>query len=158
MHVSKLFVVSIMLLVLSSQFLVAASFAGASEDTAASALANAEESIVLAYQATLNAEEAGANVSGLLVRLNEAGQLLASAQIEYRLDDFEKANELSESSKSIAEEVQNAAVNLKDSALSESAQRMLSTMVASVLGVASIALVSLYAWYLLKKRCGSTGF
>jgi len=150
MHGLKLLLVSIMLLVLSSQFLAAASYADANEDMAASTLASAEESIVLAYQATLNAEEAGANVSGLLVRLNEAGQLLASAQTEYRLGDFEKANELSESSKSIGEEVQNAAVDLRGSALSQSVQRMVSTMVASVVGVASIA-------YLLKKRYGSTG-
>jgi len=41
--------------------------------------------------------------------------------------------------------------------LSEVVQRMLFTMVASVVGVALIALGSLCVWHILKRRHGSSG-
>jgi len=145
-------------LVMASQTSVYLTFADVSEPEAASALANAEEAVVSAYREALKAEEAGANVSSLLVRLNEAGQYLARAQIEYRLGDFEKTTDFANSSRSIGEEVQDAAVRLKDSALSESVRRMLFTMIVSVVGVAVIALGSLWVWHLLKKRYSSGDF
>jgi len=144
-------------LVLTSQFFVFATFAEVSESEASLALANAEVTVVSAYQAVLKAEEAGANVSGLLDRLNEAGENLAYARMAYNHNprDLDKTISFANSGKDIAEEVQNAAVKLRDSALSGSMRRMLYTMIASVVSVAFIALGSLWFWHLLKKRYGS---
>jgi len=144
--------VSVLLFAAASQFLVSATVAESSEDEATSALASAEGAVVSAYQAVLGAEEAGANASGLLVRLNEAGGYLAQAHMACRLGDFDEATRSANLSRSIGEEVQNDAVALKDSALSDSLQRMVLTMIASVLGVVLIALGSLWVWLLLKKR------
>jgi len=143
-----------MFIVIAFQFSVVATFAEGSEDVAA-AFANAEETVISAYQAVLKAEEAGANVSDLLVRLNEAGELLAQARMAYNRSAFDEATHLANSSRNIGEEVQSAAVGLKDSALSEGLQRMVFTMIASVVGVAVIGLGSLWVWHLLRKRSGS---
>nr|NIR87761.1 hypothetical protein [Candidatus Bathyarchaeota archaeon] len=62
-----------------------------SEDDAAWAIIKAEDSVASGYDAVLEAEEAGANVSGLLARLNEAAMLLAEAEIAFRLGDFDEA-------------------------------------------------------------------
>jgi len=156
MSVLRFSLALMMLLAFASQAFVSLTFAEVSEYKASLALATAEEAIVSAYQEALKAEEAGANVSELYVQLNKAGESLARAYIEYKSGDFEKATNFANSSRSIGVEVQNAAVGLKDSALSQGMQRILFTMIASVVGVASIALGSLWLWHLLKKRYGSS--
>jgi len=60
------------------------------EDVVALDIAEAEEILVSAYGAVLEAEEAGANVSGLLGRLNLGGEYLAEAYAYVRLGDSEK--------------------------------------------------------------------
>jgi len=154
----KFALVLVMFLVFATQLFVIATFAELSENEAVSTLATAEGTVISAYQAVLNAEEAGANVSDLLVQLNRAGEYLARAHMEYRQGNFEKATDFANSGRSIGEEVQSAAVELKDSALSEGLQRMVFTMIASVLGVAVIALGSLWIWHFLKKRYSSGSF
>lgn len=144
----------IILLVVASLFhvVVASAQIGIDEDGTASALGNAEEALVLGYQAVLKTEQSGANVSSLLVRLNGAGELLTQAHMEYRLGNFGEAISLANSSRSIGEEVQNRAMELKDLAWSQTVQRMLFTMMASVVGAAVVASGSLWVWFVLKKR------
>jgi len=86
--------------------------------------------------------------------LNDAGNLLAVARMSYRNGDFGTANLLADLTENIGEEVHNDAVRLKDTALSEGSQRSLFTMVASVVGVAAIALGSFGVWHRLRKRYG----
>ena len=148
--------VLMLLLVTTSQFLVFVTFAEVGESEAASALADAEGEVTLAYLAVLKVEEAGANVSGLMVRLNESGGFLARARMAYRLEDFDGTVSFAALSGSIGVEVQDEAVRLKNTALSESAQRMMFTMTASVLGIALIALASFWVWRLLKERYGQS--
>jgi len=150
----------IFLVFLASQFLASATFAEASENEAASALTSAENAIVSAYQEVLKAEEAGANVSGLLAQLSKAGEDLVSARMAFNHNphDFDKAVSLANSSRDIAEEVQNAAVGLEKLALSEGLQHTLFTMMASVVGMALTAFGSLWVWHLLKKRRSESGF
>jgi hypothetical protein len=152
MSVLKFSFVLFMFLVLTSQFFVVAVVAGVSEDVAASALTDAEEAVTSAYQAVLRGEEAGGDVSSLLIRLNEAGGFLARARMAYDLRDFEEAASLANSSRNIGVEVESAAVNLRDSALSEGLQHMVFTITASVIGVALIALGSFWVWRVFKHR------
>jgi len=144
--------VLLMFLVLASQFFAFEAFAEASKDVAASALTDAEGVVVSAYQAVLKAEESGANVSGMLVRLNEAGGILARARMAYSLGDFEGTASLASSSRNIGVEVENAAVELKDLALSERVQRMWFTVIGSVIGVVLIVFGSLWVWRVFKRR------
>jgi len=154
MSVLKFSLVLLILLVLASQFLVFAAFAEVTESEAASALTSAEEAVASGYQAVFSAENAGSNVSSLFVRLNDAGKLLAAARMSYRNGDFDTANLLANLGENIGEDVQNDAVRLKDTALNEGSQRKLFTVVASVAGVAVIALGSFGVWICLRKRYG----
>jgi len=154
MSVLKFFVVLLVFLVLASQFFVSVAFAEVIESEAASVLVSAEEAVVLGYHAVLGAENAGGNVSGLFVRLNDAGRLLAAARMSYRNGDFDTANLLANMGGNIGEEVHDDAMRLRDTALSEGSQRGLFTLVGSVVGVAAVALGSFGVWHRLRKRYG----
>jgi hypothetical protein len=147
----KFLLVLTLLLVFASHFVLSVTFAEVREDQASSALADAEAAVVSAYQAVLKTEEAGANVTGLLAQLNEAGEYLDRARMEYRMGDFEKAIDFAGSGRSIGVEVQNAAVKLKNSAWNESVQHSLFTMIASIVCMTLIMLGSLWVWHPLKK-------
>ena len=54
---------------------------GASEADATAAVASADQRVNVCYSAVADAEKAGANVSGLLVTLNDAGVLLSEAHL-----------------------------------------------------------------------------
>jgi len=148
----KFSLVLMVFLVFASQFLISETFAEASKDVAASALTDAEGVVVSAYQVVLRAEEAGANVSGLLVRLNEAGGFLARARMAYDFGDFEEAASFANSSRNIGVEVDNAAVELKDSAFFERVQRMWFMMIGSIIGVILVFLGSFWVWRAFKHR------
>jgi len=123
-----------------------------SEDEASLALTNAEKDLVLAYQAVLEAEQAGANVSSLVPKLNEAGEYLARAQVEYRIGHFENATNFAGSSRSIGDEVQNAAAGLKTSAFFERVQHMWFMMIGSLAGMILVFLGSFWVWRAFKRR------
>jgi len=148
----KLSLVLVMFLVLASQFFISETFAEASKDVAASALTDAEGVVASAYQAVLRAEAAGANVSGLLVRLTEAGGFLANARMAYKSGDFEEAASFANSSRNIGVEVENAADELKDSAFFERVQRMWFMMTGSIFGVILVFFGSFWVWRVFKRR------
>ena len=139
-------------LILISDFNVTGILAEAVESEAASALTDADRSVISAYQAVLEAEQAGADVSGLLDQLNDAGRDLTLANEAYVHGDFEKTIDFSSSSKNIAEEVQSLAVDLKNSAFYESVQRMWWTVIGSIVGVIAVCLGGLWIWGVLKRR------
>jgi hypothetical protein len=143
------------LLIIASLHLALATSAQISKDEAASALANSEGAITSAYQEVLKAEEVGANASSLLVRLNEAVGFLTHAHIEFKFENYSETTRLASLSTNIGMEVQNAAIELQNRALSDSVQHFLFTMVTSVSGVASFALGSFLVWHFLKKRYSS---
>ena len=133
-------------------------FTESSQEFASTTIESAEESMVSAYKAVLEAEKAGGNVSGLFARLNEAGELLASARMSFNHRDFDNATRFADLSRNIGVEVGNGAIRLKDWALSEGLQRVQFTMIASFVGVVSLALGSFLVWRFLKKRYSSSGF
>jgi len=149
--ISKLLVL-LFVFVFSASIFMSEALASNSEDAAAASIERAENALVSAYQAVLEAEEVGANVLGLLAELNEAGEFLARARMAYRLEDFDEAAGFADLGGDVGEEVERKAYELKNSAWSESVQRMWLTMVGSVLGVIFIALGSFWVWRFLKKR------
>ncbi len=68
----------------------------ADESSAALALSRAEGDAGAAFEAILEAEQVGADVSGLQVRLSEAEQALAEANVAYRLGDFDESVRLAD--------------------------------------------------------------
>ena len=148
---------SLICLILTLEFSISVSQAIGSMETqyaAVPGLGDTEEVVTLAYQAVLRAEQAGANVSELLDRLNEATSLLAQAQVAYRIGHFEEATSLASLSRNIGVGVRNDALTLRRSASSESYQSELFTVIASVGGVVLVIVGTIGAWKLLKKRYG----
>ena len=148
---SKLLVLLIVL-AFSASIFTPEILASNSEDTAIASIEGAENALVFAYQAVLEVEQVGANVSGLLAQLNEAGELLAKAHMAYRLEDFDNATSSADQSKDVGIEVKNEAYELKNSAWHENIQRLWLTIMGSVLGVIVIVSGSFWAWRFLKRR------
>ena len=138
--------------IFASFFFVSPILADSNQDTASVAIADAEETMISTYEAVLEAEQAGGNVSGLLAQLNEAGEFLASARMSYRNGDFDNAIYFADLSRNIGEEVENAAYELKDLASDEEMQRMLFTVLGSISGIVLVVSGSLWIWWFLKRR------
>lgn len=123
-----------------------------SQDVATSAISRAEEAVASAYEAVLQAEGSGANVSSLLIRLNDAGGFLAQAHVSYRLEDFDGAARFADLCRQIGEEVRVEAYDLRGLAVEEAVQRFRWTVIGSVLGVAIIVGASFLGWRIFKLR------
>jgi hypothetical protein len=148
---SKLLVLLI-ILAFSASIFTTGILASNSEDTATMSIERAENALVSAYQAVLEAERVGANTAALLARMNDAAELLAKAQVAFRLGDFDEAvssadlcYEIGENVKSEADELQFKAYGLKvmDSWL---------TMTGSVVGVVAVGFGSFWGWRVFKRR------
>lgn len=122
------------------------------EDVAVSAVDMAGEALVGAYRAVLEAEEVGANVSGLLKRFNVAGRYLAKANMCLRLRDFDSAIENADLFSGIAEEVEADAVELKKLMPQEKRQRFLLSMIGSMIAMCAIGVGSVISWQVFKGR------
>lgn len=153
----KFSLVLMLLLVVASQFFVFETFAETSKDVAASALANAEGSVVSGYQAVSKAEESGANVSSLLVRLNEAGELLARAQLAYKSGDFDSAISFAGQSQVKLNGFVVEANALKESAIQVHYWDFMVNVVGSIVGSVAVVCGSVVVWFLLKRRYEKAG-
>ena|GEM_PF-2488347 len=123
-----------------------------SQVVAASAIEKAEGVVASAYEAVLEAEEAGANVSALVARLNEAGDLLTQAHVSYRRGDFVSTARFADLCGEIGEEVRIKALELRDLAIEEAGQRFRWTMIESIVGVVAILCLSFLGWRAFKRR------
>ena len=146
-----LFVFSVIFVFLFPIF-VCDSFASVGEDLAVSAIDRAEEAVVSAYDAVLKAEQAGADVSGLLVRLNDAGEVLAEAQVAFRLGEFDEAVRLADLCIEVVEGVSGEADELRLGAHGPKVTGLLVAVFGSLVGVFVVVLGSFWAWSVFKRR------
>ncbi len=142
----------IILLVFVSPVYVPITVASVSESEASSALTSAEATAISAYHAVLTAENAGANVSDLLVQLNAAGELLAQAKMAYRLGDFDETVRSAGLCSAIAESVKNRADELNVEASRSGIPGFWVTLTASLVGIAAVSFGSFEGWRLFKRR------
>ena len=91
--------------------------AGSDQEAASSVLSAAEDAILGAYDAFTEAEQAGANVSGLLVRLNEAAGLLAEARMAFEDGNFDEATNFARLSSEFTREAASEADRLEVEAI-----------------------------------------
>ncbi len=150
--VSKLFFVFLIFSAFVTPVFVSAAFGVAGEDVAALAVEDAEASVVSAYEAVLDAERVGADVSGLLTRLTVAGQCLADARFWVELGDYDSANLCYENATRIGEEVEGEAQALRTEAYSARVTDLVLRMTVSVVGVVVIVLSSFLVWRVFKRR------
>lgn len=151
LSILRLSFVSVLFLALILSPFVSVTAGERTEDEAASALAGAETEMILAYQALLMAEEAGADVSDLLAQLNESAEFLTQARMAFQSGNFDEAVTLAAVSRNIGLDVQGDSASLKNLALSENLRRMMFAMTASMVSIALIALGSFWVWRILKR-------
>src|SRR4030043_1642739 len=122
-------------------------------DEATSKIAEADSKILQAFSAVTDATEAGANVSSLALRLNEAGGLLAKANVVFRSGDYDNATLLAEQSISLVDGVVQEAGSFKTMAESERLSRLGWAALLASVGLSLLFVVSLIGWRFVTIRC-----
>jgi len=141
--------ISLSVLLVLLRLFIPSAVLGASHYEADGSIRLAEESLSVAFKTVLGAEAAGANVSALIVRLNEAAGLLSGAEVQVKNGGFSEAIGLAGRSAKIAEDVRDEALGLRSSALVYRDFVFKVSLIGSVVGV-SVFLVfmwSLWRWF-----------
>lgn len=112
----------------------------------------ANDAVEQAFEAILDAETAGANVTILLSDLNDATDLLVRAQNAYQTGDTDTSTIHADAAISIAQQIETSALTAKEDALATGQLALLSTVVITI--VASIVFVFLlfFFWRLFRRR------
>jgi hypothetical protein len=115
-------------------------------DDASGSVWEADVAVRQAFGATLEAERAGANVSGLIFRLNEAGGILGEAEIALGDGNSSEATKKAGQCVEIAQSVKSDADVLKASALDEAQTVFWLSLFFSAAGIAVFAIVLVLVW------------
>jgi hypothetical protein len=118
---------------------------------ASSSVGGADAAVQQAFNATLDAQRSGANVSGLIFRLNEAGSVLVEAEIALEDGNSSEAASKADQCIGIAQSVRSDADVLKASALQEANVVFLSYLLFSVVGIAAFAVALMIVWSWFKR-------
>jgi hypothetical protein len=145
------FVVLVLLAVIASGGLMAVCH-GLSEADATSAVAQADQRVSACYLAVADAQKTGANVSGLLVTLDDAGVLVSEAHLALAYGNFDSASALAGQCVAKLDGFENAAGNLRDSASQARSVDFEVNVVGSAVGAVAVAVGGFLAWGYLKKR------
>jgi hypothetical protein len=120
-------------------------------DETSPSVADADVAVRQAFNATLNAERTGANVSSLILRLNEAGGILVEAEIALGNGSSSEAASDATQCVGIAQSVKSDADALKASALDEAQTLLWTYLTFSVVGVAVFVVVLVLVWRRFKR-------
>ncbi|MEM2779693.1 MAG: hypothetical protein QW791_02310 [Candidatus Bathyarchaeia archaeon] len=137
-------------MVLTAHFVKLAMCSGQNE--ADSKILLAEEEVLNCYRAVYEAEKAGANVSELLNRLNEAGWLLSQAKHAYKCGDYDLAVSLADQSLTelagFVDEAEGLRVNAEHARFLD----FMVNFVGSAVGAVAIVVGGYGVWLYLKRR------
>jgi len=150
MSASKLFFVFLVLVFLVPNF--APESSASDSDSASLAIKQAEATMASAYEAILEAEQVGANVSDLLARLNVAAENLANAHVCHGLGDFENATRFANLCYDIGKEVRNEAYELRIEAYGPDVISRLVENIGSIIGIIGIIYAGFLGWHVFKRR------
>jgi hypothetical protein len=143
-------ILAVLLLFLLPVFIVRVN--ASSEETAALAITEAEETVASAYEAVLEAEKAGANVTNLLNVLNEAGILLSKAHLAYDMGDFDSARDFAVWCKGNLTGFVDEAEALKQSAIQRRYWDFTVNVVGSAVGAVAVVVGGFASWTFLKRK------
>ncbi len=105
-----------------------------------------------AFNAVLDAEKAGANVTQLLAKLNTAGELLADAQNAFNSgNNVVNITSMAENASQIAVQVKGDALHLRDVSLVESRNIFWLTVIFSFVGTVVFLVSLLFVWRRFKR-------
>lgn len=135
-----------------SSFLLSGQNVFAQTDQTTSKLQEANKAVDQAFSAVLDAEKAGANVTGQLTQLNIAQEDLAQAENSYRTGDLSTVYVQADTALRLTNQVIVSAQNAKQTAL-VSSQNVFCQKIALIATVASIfVLVLSLVWRWFKSR------
>jgi hypothetical protein len=120
-------------------------------DDASSSVKSADSDLGLAFNATLDAERASANVSGLIASLNAAGGLLDEAEVALAEGNSSGAASMADQCIVIAESVQSEAGTLKASASAQARTTFWTYLTFSVVSSAAFTVALLLVWRRFKR-------
>jgi hypothetical protein len=123
---------------------------GVSAEDATAAVASADSTLQVAFVTVSDAERAGANVSGLIARLNEAGSALTSARVALDAGNYSGAASLAALSEGLADAVAADAAVSKDNAVTQASHWWV-TVSLSLVGSASLLAVLFLLWRRFKR-------
>jgi len=123
-----------------------------SESEAALRIDEAETAVNSAYVKVLEAEEKGADVSALLVKLNFGARNISEAQMRFRNGDFVSAVYYADLSVQSVEGLIEEAEQLKVLASDQYREKSFLTVTTSVVAIVVIILGDVICWQLFKKR------
>jgi len=121
------------------------------EADARSAIAAAEEKIVVCYRAVAGADEAGADTSALLAVLNEAGGLLSNASL-YRMKNCSLAFDFAVQSQEKLNGLEAEAGVLRENAMQQGHWDFMVNVVGSIVGAVVVVCGGFVVWFLLKRK------
>ena len=125
---------------------------GASGEDAWSAISDAESMIADCYMAIVDAERCGANITGLVEVLNEAGLLLSLAKLAYSSGDYENAINYAGECQSMLEGFIDRAEVLRREAQEAGRRDFMFNFVGSGFGALGILIGGYAAWFYLVRR------
>jgi hypothetical protein len=152
MSFSKLFFVFLILSVFAVPVFVSGVFGVDGEDVAVLAVDRAEAEVASAYEAVLDAEDAGANVSGLLAELSVAGGYLAEAHVWFGLGDFDNATRFADLCYDAVVDVGSEAFELRSEAHGLRVTDSVVRMTGSMVGVVVVVFLGFAVWRVFKRR------
>ena len=126
--------------------------AAAQTDQTAIELQSVNIAVGKAFNAVLDAEKVGANVTSLLTQLNDANNQLAQAENAYRTGDITAASNKADAALSIALKVTKAAQNTQESTKVSIQTADNSTLAFSVGGAVVFVIVLILVWLWFKQR------
>lgn len=135
---------------LISYFCNAQQYVYAQTGQTTSKLQEANNAILRAFNATLDSEKAGGNVSSLLTQLNTAVQLLTEAETAYNAGNNATSAAKVEQAYIIAQAVQTQALSLKSASMTESSKSFWFTATISTVSSAVFIVALLFLWRKVK--------
>jgi len=149
----RCYLVFLMALMLTFSAVIAPFCAFAVDETdARSAIAVAEERIVVCYHAAADVDKAGANTTDLLAVLNEAGELLSRAILAYEMGNFDSALDFANQSRESLNSFIVEADALRETAIQQRYWDFMVYVVGSTVGTAVVICGSFAVWFFLKRR------
>jgi CHASE3 domain sensor protein len=122
----------------------------AQTDQANSELQTANKALDQAFNAVLNAEKAGGNVTLLLAKLDTVGNILADAQNALNSVNPTNITSKLENAYQMANQINDEALNLRNVSLIESQNSFWVTLIFSVVGAVGFGISLLLAWQRFK--------
>jgi nitrate reductase NapE component len=136
---------------------VAASPVWADQADAASAISSAKNMIVNGYTATKQAEAAGANITVLVNKLDEACSLLSQAESAYATNDFDEALDFATQSQITISNLVSEANALSGSGKLQRNIEFIFNVIFPIVGVYVVAVAGFLVWRFLKKKYETVG-